>query len=202
MSVSFIILTGAGIYQVRAELDDIRSSRDALETERSEEYRYGRKLSVIEKDVAIGIKHVMSSLAQACIEHRNADSKAEIQKLFLSAQKSYQSSRVKVKPLAVLPISTKSFASLERKQQVHGFPTLKSTGVPSLKNFFTEATLEVRRKNATAFLKEFQGLRCMMQQWAMTTEPPYKLSDTTLETIRKIVDDQLGDTGTLTQASR
>lgn len=108
----------------------------------------------------------------ACVWMRNRHIKKAIRRDFAQRQKILARERRHRNEydgsVDVIPVSATAFRDHLKDREPPGFPTVRHTGIPLLRRWLADSTLERREKHLDALLHALQRLFSSIQQWSLT----------------------------------
>lgn len=77
-------------------------------------------------------------------------------------------------PIEVVPTSSAAFWGIKEDEEMPGFPSEKSTGIPHVRQWLKEITLGQREEHLDAILNEYSSLLHPFYQWSQVSEEDVK----------------------------
>ncbi|WDK23148.1 hypothetical protein CGRA01v4_14439 [Colletotrichum graminicola] len=113
---------------------------------------------------------VLKSMLKAlCIQERNAQLKQKVEDNLLAAKKKGSKSRANSDTLTeVFPVSSKAFRSFKRSSKrcgIEGFPDRESTGIPNLRSWIDQVSLDYREEWVDGDIHHLQVLFDAADGW-------------------------------------
>lgn len=133
------------------------------------------------------------SLKQAAMSIRNRSVSSRIQKNFSERRKAIKPPKhgeIFDDTVEVFPTSARAFQAIRHPGVVKeaGFPDERYTGIPRLKQWFSEATLNKREKHLDVILNRLSILFSRLQTWISVSETPLKMPIHDLQELASIHD--------------
>lgn len=141
-----------------------------------------------------GIQGTIASRKEAaCIRNRNSTSSLAICNDYEMVLKQFKQDYKT--PLQVFCVSAKAYFDFtrdDRNSLPSGFLNISDTGIPSLRRWLQESTLNIRNQAANSFLESILSLEASMKIWMHDKRIDHTISLDQKNFIEKAFDDSLG----------
>ncbi|KAK1573927.1 uncharacterized protein LY79DRAFT_640598 [Colletotrichum navitas] len=119
-------------------------------------------------------EELKSMLKALCIQERNAELKQKVKDNLLATRKKNRKSRATSGTLTeVFPVSSKAFRKFERSRKrriIEGFPNQESTGIPNLRSWLDQVSLDYREEWVDSDIHHLQVLFDAADGWNQDNE--------------------------------
>jgi hypothetical protein len=156
------------------ELRKLRSQRSITKQQLQREKGMMLKKKEISEKLQSALWHMKCALRRACIDHRNELAAVEIKANYkrVADETGTESSP---RPLRVFCISALKYLDILNGTRDYGFPRDVNTGIPALKKWLVETTLESRHQNAKSYLVNVEKFEMAIKAFARDTSADHKI---------------------------
>ncbi|KAK4154764.1 hypothetical protein C8A00DRAFT_32432 [Chaetomidium leptoderma] len=150
----------------------IKDEQKAIKKERTKQKKTVERSTNIKAGTDRDLETLRAQQKWACISMRNKHIIRAIQRDFAARQKAL-SREMRQKneydgSVDVIPVSATAFRDHLKGREPMGFPTRRHTGIPRLRQWLADSTLERREAHLDALLNALRRLFLSIQQWSLT----------------------------------